>query len=147
MKKILFATTLLVVFTASAFADGKKSNAQMFNDLKTALKTVNESAWVTSNSYKKASFQFNGKSSSAFVNLETNELIGFSISIDENALPAGTKENVDKKFHDWKMLNPIMFITSDGRADYYVQVIKNGKSFALSVSPKGKVSVYSQIQK
>ena len=146
MKKILFATILLVVFISGAFADGKKSNAQMLNDLKTALKTVNESAWVTTSSYKKASFKFNGKSSSAFVNLETNELVGFSISIDENALPAGTKENVAKKFQDWKMLNPIMFITSDGRVDYYVQVIKNGKGLALSVSPKGKVSIYSPTQ-
>lgn len=147
MKRILFATIMLVAFTSGAFADGKKSNAQMLNDLKTALKTVNESSWLTTNSYKKASFTFNGKSSSAFVNLETDELIGFSIAIEENSLPEGTKENVEKKFHDWKMINPIMFLTTDGRVDYYVQVIKNGKSLALRVSAKGNVSIYSQIPK
>ena len=145
MKKFLFAAILLVAFTSGAFADGKKSNAQMLNDLKTALKTVNESAWLTTNSYKKASFTFNGKSSNAFVSVETNELIGFSITIDENALPEGAKENVDKKFHDWKMINPIMFITADGKVDYYVQVVRNGKSLALSVSAKGKLSIYSHI--
>ncbi len=144
MKKIILVTLLFVATISSAFADGK-SNAKLLKELKLALKSVSESEWVTQNTFQKTSFQFNGKTTRAYVDLVSKSLIGFSITLDEKDLPVGTKENVEKKFKGWNMINPIMFITSDGEINYFVQIVKKGKSFALYVSPKGKVNIHSQI--
>ncbi len=145
MKKILLAATILVAITTSAFADGKKSNAKLLNDLSTSLKSVNESSWKTTDTYKKATFSFNGKSTSAYINAGTGDLIGFSIAISTDALPEGTMENISKKFQGWQVTNSIMFIDASGNADYYVQVVKNSKNLALKVYTNGKVGIYANM--
>jgi len=145
MKKILLAATILVAITTSAFADGKKSNAKMLNDLSTALKSVNASSWKTTDTYSKATFSFNGKSTSAYINAETGDLIGFGIAISSEALPEGTMENISKKFQGWQVTNSIMFIDAYGNTDYYVQVVKDSKSLALKVYSNGKVGIYANM--
>jgi len=145
MKTLILATTLIVALTTSAFADGKKSNEKMLNDLKTSLKAVNESAWITTTSYKKASFSLNGKSINAYLNVESGDLIGFGIPIEMSALPGGTIENLDKKYQGWQPINPIMFIDAEGNTSYFIQVNKGKNSLALRVSPKGKLGIYNRI--
>ncbi len=145
MKKILLAATILVAITTSAFADAKKSNAKLLNDLKTALKSVNESSWKTTDAYKKTTFAFNGRSTSAYISSQTGDLIGFSITITADALPEGTLENVAKNFQGWQVTNSIMFIDASGNTDYYVQVAKNSKSLALKVYTNGKVGIYANM--
>ena len=145
MKKILLAATLLVALTSATFADGKNSNAKLFSDLKTALKSVDESTWKSTDAYKKATFSLNGKNVSAFVNAETAELIGFSFPIEASALPEGTTENLAKKYQGWQMINPIMFINSEGHVSYFVQVNKGKSSLALSISSTGKPSIYGRM--
>jgi opacity protein-like surface antigen len=145
MKKILLAATLLVALTSAAFADGKNSNAKLLNDLKTAFKGSNQSAWQTTESYKKASFTFNGTSVRAYFDIETEDLIGFGISVNVNDLPQGTAENISRKYQGWEISAAIMFIDATGRSTYYAQVDKNGHSLALRVSDKGKVSVYAKM--
>ena len=98
MKKILLAATLLVALTSATFADAKNSNAKLLSDLKTALKSLNESAWKSTESYRKATFNLNGKNVGAYINPETNELVGFCVTIDGSALAEGTTEKKDKKF-------------------------------------------------
>ncbi|MBS1748119.1 MAG: hypothetical protein JST21_18315 [Bacteroidetes bacterium] len=144
MKKIILATLIFVASIPGAFADGK-SNAKMLKDLKLALKSVSESEWVTKDTYQKTTFKFNGKTTNAYVDLESKNLIGFSVALNEDELPEGTKQNVEKKFKGWNMINPIMFINGDGHISYFVQIVKNGKSFALSVSSKGKAYIFSNI--
>jgi hypothetical protein len=145
MKKLFLAATLLAALTTSAFADGKKSSEKLLGDLKTVLRSVNESAWVTTESYKKTSFSMNGKNVNAYVNVETGDLIGFGIPIEMSALPEGTTENLDKKYKGWQAINPIMFIDGAGNASYFIQVNKGKNSLALSVSPKGKLNIYNRI--
>jgi len=145
MKKILLATLLLVALTSATFADGKNS-AKLLSDLNTALKTVSESSWHTTELYKKAQFTLNNKSISAYVNTETNELIGFAIIIDANALPLGTAENIAKKYKAWQMVNQMLFIDASGNTSYFVQVNKKQNSLILKVSDKGKTSIYSKTQ-
>lgn len=144
MKQMFLAATLLVALTSAAFADGKKSNEKMFNDLKTALKTVDQSAWVTTDTYQKATFTVNGKEAHAFLTPD-GSLVGFTIAIEKSALPEGTMENLAKKYDGWQIINPIMFITEDGNVVYYVQANKGGKSLALHVSDNGKISIYNRI--
>lgn len=145
MKKLFLAATLLAALTTSAFADGKKSNEKLLGDLKTTLKSVNASAWITTETYKKTSFSLNGKNVNAYLNAENDNLVGFSIPIEMSALPEGTMENLDKKYKGWQPINPIMFIDGNGNTSYFVQVNKQNKSLALSVSPKGKLNIYSRI--
>jgi len=145
MKTLFLAATLIVALTTSAFADGKKSNEKMLTDLKTSLKAVNESAWTTTEFYKKTSFSLNGKNINAYLNVENGNLVGFSIPIEMSALPAGATENLDKKYKGWQPINPIMFIDADGNTAYFVQVNKGKNSLALSVSPKGKLGIYNRI--
>lgn len=147
MKKFLIAATLLIAVTTAALADGKKSNTQLLSQLKSSLKAVDAADWKTTDNYAKTTFTLNGKNVSAFLNPETHSLIGFSMAIDESALPEGTAANVAKKFAGWKMINPIMFLTESGRIDYYVQIVKNGQSQALTVAGNGKVNFYAQIVK
>lgn len=141
---MFLAATLLVALTSAAFADGKKSNEKLLTDLKTALKTMNQSAWVTTDSYQKASFSLNGKEAHAFMNPDGN-LIGFTVAIEKSALPEGAMENLAKKYDGWQIINPIMFITEDGNTFYYVQANKGNKSLALHVSNNGKVSIENKI--
>ena len=145
MKTLFLAATLIVALTTSAFADGKKSNQKMLTDLKTSLKAVDESAWTTTEFYKKTSFSLNGKNINAYLNVENGNLVGFSIPIEMSALPEGTTENLDKKYKGWQPINPIMFIDADGNTAYFVQVNKGKNSLALSVSPKGKLGIYNKI--
>lgn len=145
MKKILLATALLVTLTTGAFADGKKTNAKFFGDLKTSLKNVNESAWQTTEIYRKTSFSLNDKKVNAYVSNETGDLIGFAIDIDKASLPEGTMQSLEKYYKGWQAFNPIMFIDAFGNTAYFIQVNKGKKSLALKVSPKGKVSIYDSI--
>lgn len=144
MKRLFLAALFLAVLTTSALADGKKS-AQLLNDLKASLKNVNESAWTTKDSYRQASFLYNGKPTSAFVSTETGDLVGFAFVIDQDALPAGTKENLAKKYQGWEVSQSIMFIEGSGNIAYYAQVTKGKKSLALKVSSKGKLNIYARM--
>ncbi len=145
MKQFLVAATLMVALTSAAFADGKNSNAKFLSDLKTGLKSVDQSAWQTTDLYKKAHFTVNKTNVNAYVNPETNALICFAVSIDASALPENAMENIAKKYPGWKVLNPTMFITASGQTSYYVQVINGKDNLALSISVKGKPSIYSKI--
>lgn len=145
MKRILLAATILVALTSAAFADGKNSNAKLLGDLKASLKGLNESAWNTTESYKKASFSFNGKVTNAYLDVETNNLIGFGITISTDALPQNSMENIAKKFKGWDVINPIMFLDASGKIAYYVQVHKGKNNLALKISEKGKPFIYSRM--
>jgi len=144
MKKVFLAAMLIAAISTSALADGKKS-AQLLNDLKASLKNVNESAWTTKDSYRQASFLYNGKTASAFVSTETGDLVGFAFVIDQEALPAGTKENLAKKYQCWEVSHSIMFIEESGNVAYYTQVTKGKKSVALKVSAKGNLNIYARM--
>ena len=145
MKKLLLAATLLTALTTAAFADGKKSTTKLANQLKESLKSLNESAWVITSNYKKASFTFNGQSTHAFLSVETGDLIGFSFDIDKSALPEAAKENFAKKYQGWKIDNAIMFLDGLGNVNYFAQVSKDKKSLALMISPRGSLSIYARI--
>jgi hypothetical protein len=145
MKKMFLAATMFVAMTLASFANAKNSDEKILNDLKTALKSVNQSAWVTTDSYQRASFSLNGKEVHAYINAEDGNLIGFSIAIETSSLPDGAMNNLSKKFNGWQILNPIMFIDQNGDISYYVQANKGKSSLALHVYDNGKVSIYNKI--
>jgi len=145
MKKIFLAATLIVAITSAAFADAKKADAKFLSDLKAFLKGVNESAWKTTEFYKKTSFSLNGKVVSAFLDADNGDLVGFAIVINETSLPEGAKEDIAKKFEGWQVTNAIMFIEPDGKIKYFAQINKGNKGLALSVSQKGKANIYARM--
>lgn len=144
MKKFLLAATLLAALTTSAFASGNETK-KMFGDLKASLKNVKEAAWITNDSYRKTTFTFNNQSASAYVNAETGDLIGFGIPINNDALPAGTNENLAKHYNGWQVVVSTMFIDAYGNLAYYTLVAKGKKTLALHVSVKGHICIYGQM--
>ena len=142
---MFLAATLFVAMTSAAFADTKKSDEKMLNDLKTALKSVNQSSWVTTDSYQKTTFSLNGKEVHAYLNTEDGSLIGFTIAIETSSLPAGAMDNLSKKYEGWQIINPIMFLDQNGNISYYVQANKGKASLALHVADNGKISIYNKI--
>ena len=145
MKKIVLAATLLVALTASVFAGGKNSNVQLLNNLKNAFKSFSQVTWQTTETYKKSSFTFDGKSVHIYLNAEDDALIGFTIQLGVNDLPQNTMENIEKKFAGWQVTDVILFIDADGNATYYAQVDNGKKSLALQISDKGKPSIYAHM--
>ena len=141
MKKAFLAALLVVAFSSAALADGKN---KMLDDLKTALQS-SHAVLQTTESYKKATFMFNSKSVSAYFNPESEELIGFGVAISTNDLPQGTMENISKKYQGWTVSEAILFINADGTSAYFARVDKGKHSVALSVSDKGKLSIYAQM--
>ena len=141
MKKTFLAALLIVAFGSAAIADGKN---KMLNDLKAALQSSHASVQTTE-SYKKATFAFNSKSVNAYFDTESEDLIGFGISINVNDLHQGALENISRKYQGWTVTEAIMFIDAQGNSTYYAQVDKDSHSLALSVSPKGKVNIYAKM--
>lgn len=144
MKKTFLATVLLTVLTMSAIAADNNAG-KMLAALKASLKNVNVSSWTTKDFYKKTSFTFNGQVTSAYVDVETNDLIGFGITIIQDALPAGAKENLEKKYKGWNVTEAAMFIDASGNIKYYTQVNKGRNNLVLSVSQKGRLSIYTRL--
>jgi hypothetical protein len=133
---------MLVALTTTCLAGG---NSALVDNLSKAVKSMANVVWTTSGGHKDASFEFNGKTTIAHYNTENDDLIGFSIHISIAELPAGTTEDVQKKFKGWGIADKILFIDSDGNSSYFALVTDGKRSVALSVSPKGKVNVFSQM--
>jgi hypothetical protein len=142
MKKLFLAATLLVALTTSAFAG---SNNVLFNNLKNAVKNATHITWTAAGQYKKAAFDFNGKTATAFYDAENDELIGFTIRVGIEELPAGAVENIQKKFNGWSITDRLLFTDANGNPGYYVQVSKDGHNLALSVNAKGKAHIFAQV--
>ena len=143
MKKLLFATILLLTLTTAGFAAG---NNTLFDNLRKAIKTTSNIVWKNTEEFKEAIFQFNGKTAVAQYDVDNDELIGFSIYVGVDELPAGTVQDVQKKFKGWAIADKLLFIPADGNAGgYYIEVTDGKSRFALSVRPNGKVKVYSRM--
>jgi hypothetical protein len=92
--------------------------------------------------YTKATFSFNGKTTSVYYDQIDGELIGFTIRITESELPQAALETMKKKYSDWVLADAIMFIDKDANVTYYTQVKKDKKNIALKLSLNGHVSFY-----
>ena len=143
MKKLILAATALVALTTASLAG---TNDVLLKNLTNAANSLKSTVVYTSEgSFKKAEFTFSGKAVKVFYDADGNNLIGFSMKVGLDELPAGTTDDVQKKFSGWVISDKIMFIDNDGRTDYYLQVTKGNTSIALIVSKKGKVHFYSQV--
>jgi len=78
------------------------TNDVLLKNLKNAVKSVESATtWTTTGSFKSAAFSFSGKQVKVYYDAEDNSLIGFSVKIGLDELPAGTTDNVQKKFSGW----------------------------------------------
>ena len=96
--------------------------------------------------HTKATFSFNGKTTSVYYDQVDNELIGFTIRITESELPQAALETMKKKYSDWTLADAIMFIDKDANITYYTQVKKGKKNIALQLSLNGHVRFYRPMQ-
>ena len=142
MKKFLLATIVLVTLTTAAFAG---NNDVLFKSLSSAFKSSTHIVWSKAGDYKLGTFDFNGKTANVFYDADNDNLIGYSVHVGLDELPAGTAENIQKRFNGWAITDRILFTDTDGNTGYYVQVTKGKHNIALSVSSKGKAHLFSQM--
>jgi len=145
MKKIIFGTLLLVALSIAAFADGSKADKKLLSDLTMTLKNSTQVLHSSIADYTKATFSFNGKTTSVYYNQVDGELIGFSIRITEGELPKAALETMKKKYSNWTVVDAIIFIDGNANVKYYAQVKKDKKNLALQLSANGHVNIYQQM--
>lgn len=140
----MFAT-LFVAFSIFAFADGSESDKKLLNDLQAAMKAASSVKWSYTTDYSKGTFSFNGKTVSAYLDAETNSLIGFSIHLTGSDFPQDAVSAIQKKFIDWKITDAIYFVDSNANGNYFAEVEKGNSKLALKITAAGKVSIYNKM--
>jgi len=145
MKKIIFATFLLVALSIASFAGGNEADKKLLSDLTMALKNSTQVARSSTADYTKATYSFNGKTVSAFYSPEDNSLIGFSIHVVGNDLPQDIVNAIQKKYNGWKIIDAIYFIDKNANGNYFAQVQKGKSNLALKVYANGKVGIYRRM--
>jgi hypothetical protein len=144
MRKIILATTLLIGLTSAAFAGKNNSDKQMLRDLQKEIKNSTAVQWTNTSNYNRGAFSFNGKSVSGFYDLDNGSLIGFGIHLVSNDLPQEVSNAIQQKYADWKIVDAIYFIESNGHASYYAQVEKGNRDLALKIS-NGHAVIFSRM--
>ena len=144
MKKTIFGTLVLIAFSITSFAGGNKADKKLLSDLTMALKNSTEVQHSSTDAYTRATFSFNGKTTSAYYDVDY-ELIGFSIRIKESELLQAALETMKKKYSNWTVVDAIIFIDGNANVKYYAQVKKDKKNLALQLSANGHVNIYQQM--
>jgi hypothetical protein len=144
MKKIILATAL-VAFSILAHAGGKDADKKLLNDLQAAMKASTSVTWTQTDNYAKGTFTFNDQTVSAYLDPETNELIGFVIHLTGANFPQEAVNAIQKKYADWKITDAIYFIDDNANGNYFAQVEKGNNKLALKVTASGNVSIYRRM--
>src|SRR3954463_733784 len=119
MKKILFILVPYLLFSAVSFAGSNKhKRTNLFKELSTELRAVNQANYNTTEAFSSASFMHNGKTIRAFYDNNDGNLIAFTIPLEARELPAGTIENVLNKYKGWQIQDVLMFIDSNNNVSY-----------------------------
>ena len=146
MKKLIFTAALLIALALTSYGKTADKNTRLVKGLITASKTVHSSTTSNNGAFTTTSFNLNGNAIKAFYDVETEELIGFSIPVLLNDLPANSLENMQKKFGSYTPQEAIMFIDKNGYFGFYVSLTKPNKpSIVLDISTKGKVQYYGKM--
>ena len=141
MKKLILAT-ILVALSFASFAGGKKEDKKLLADLQATLKASTQVQWTNKNEYNKATFNFNGKTVSAFY--DDNGLIGFSIQTPPTELPQQVSEAISKKYSGWKVVDAILFIDQYANTNYFAQVQKGKINLAIKIA-NGRAFIYDRM--
>ncbi len=145
MKKLLFATVLLMSVISISYAKPKNKDSKLASSLSSM---VNVSTAVTSSNgeFKNTSFNYNGKEVKAYFNTENDDVIGFSIPMSIQDLPQEAMNDIKKKYSDYSVQDLIMFVQKNGHYDFYVALTKPGKpSVAVKIAQNGKARYFSKM--
>ncbi len=146
MKKLIFTAAMLIAMALISYGKTADKNTKLVKGLITASKTAQSSAKSNNGVYTSTSFNLNGNTVKAYYDVETEELIGFSIPMLISDLPAKGIENMKRKFGSYSPLEAMMFIDKYGYFGFYVSLSKPHKpNIVLDVSTKGKVQYYSKM--
>lgn len=132
MKKLITATVLFVALSTAVFAADK--NKQLLNDLTSALKGSKQVSWSTTETHKRASFEFNGQTVAAYYDKEDDELIGYSVHLKTSDLQQTSIDAITKKYPKWQITENIMFVDANGNSNNFVQLTKGKTNIAVKVN-------------
>jgi hypothetical protein len=144
MKKLMLAT-LLVAISIFGFAGGHDADKKLLGDLQAAMKASTSVKWSTTDAYSKGTFSFNNQTVSEYIDVESGNLIGFSIHLAGADFPQDAVNAIQKKFSGWKITDAIYFIDSNANGNYFAQVEKSKNKLALKVTASGNVSIYNKM--
>ncbi len=146
MKKLIFAAVLLMAMALTSYGKTADKNLKLVKNLTTAFKAAQSTVTVNNGAFKMSSFDLNGNKIQAFYDIESDELIGFSIPMSLTDLPASALDNMKKKYGNYTAQEALMFITKDGYFRFYVSLTKLKKpTIVLDVNTKGKVHYYAKM--
>jgi len=139
MKKLITATLLFVALSTAAFAADK--NKQLLSDLTTALKDSKQVSWSSSETHKRASFEFNGQTVVAYYGIDDDAFVGYSVHLKTSDLSQASQDAITKKYPDWQITESIMFIDDNGNTNNFVQLTKGKNNIAVKVN-NDQISYY-----
>lgn len=146
MKKLIFTAALLIALALTSYGKATDKNTKLVKGLITASKAAQGSTTSNNGVYTTTSFNLNGSAIKAFYDVETEELIGFSIPMSLTDLPANSLNNMQKKFGSYTPQEAMMFINKDGYFGFYVSLTKPKKpTIVLDINTKGKVHYYGKM--
>lgn len=146
MKKLIFTAALLIALALTSYGKAADKNTKLVKGLITASKAAQSSTTSNNGVFTTTSFNFNENAIKTFYDVETEDLIGFSIPMSLNDLPANSLDNMQKKFSSYTPQEAMMFINKDGYYGFYVSLTKPNKpSIVLDISTKGKVHYYGKM--
>src|SRR4051812_3693770 len=122
MKKIIFATSLLVALASAALAGENNYNRKLLGNLTKAMETSSVKVWSTKNNYqKRETFDYNGKVVSACF-FADDDFAGFSIPLMQSELPFAIADAVSIKYSKWETVEVILFIDATAKANYFLHI-------------------------
>src|SRR5580765_7344595 len=131
MKNIILAASLLIALSGTAFTKAKNANTDLLKDLSSTFKASTQVCWIDKPQYREAMFKFKNQTTCAFFKQDNNELIGFGILLEKTELPQVVTDAVKIKYAGWEFVDAMMFVDTDGNANYFMQVKNNNKVRAL----------------
>lgn len=142
MKKLLFATLLLITIGSTAFASEEtKVTYKMKGNFDAKFYGAENGSWKVMDNFIKVSFTMDDENFDAFYEMD-GELVAVSNKIEFKKLPKNAIKEIKKNYASYKVTDSIEF-DQDGTKSYFVSLEEGSQKLILKVSYYGEVNVYN----
>ena len=143
---MIVATVLLLSTALVSYGKTGDRNAKLVKSLTTALQNSQAREVQITSEFKRTSFLFNDKTVNAYFDVESNDLVGFSLPASVSDLPAGVMETIGERYSNYQFLEAILFIHNSGNYSWFISMSRPKKpTIVLSINTQGKVRYYSKM--
>ena len=143
--RILAVSVFAMMMISTAFANDIEVNQNVLNAFSEQFTKASEINWEKTNSYYKASFQFNGRYLTAFYS-EDGEALGVKRNLLTVELPINLQVVLKNKYSDYWVTELCEYATN-GESNYYIAVENGDQALVLHSSGTSDWSVFSRKSK